>query len=139
MTKAFDVRSELFSQINKASDDSKRNMLLLLLGILDEITSKLDEALSSSEIRKAALNGHEANHHEHHDWIEKHLESDCDAVCAWAREKMLAEKDEAVSERETKRAARKEAILSAIGGAMWVTAAGLAAFVSTLLAGRLTL
>lgn len=113
---SFDVAAELKSQINDENDPARRNMLMLLLGVLeaniagiDRLSKKIDD-LSSDEkaLRTAVLNGHESVHHAHHEWTGvqiaraketeairtwalRRMESTCESACDWAEKKRLQE------------------------------------------------
>ena len=136
---SFDVAAELKSQINDENDPARRNMLMLLLGVLeaniagiDRLSKKIDD-LSSDEkaLRSAVLNGHENVHHAHHEWIAvqidrtketetirtwalRRMASTCESGCEWAEKKRLeeieAEKAALADAKADKRVAR-EAII----------------------------
>lgn len=136
---SFDVAAELKSQINDENDPGRRNMLMLLLGVLeaniagiDRLSKKIDD-LSSDEkaLRTAVLNGHENVHHAHHEWIGAQIDrsketeairawalrrmaSSCESGCEWAEKKRLeeieAEKASLADAKADKRVAR-EAII----------------------------
>lgn len=78
---AFDLKSEIYAQINKTNDETMRTVLLLLLGVLEAnidgiegIKKAINELREDEEtLRKAVLNGHEAVHHDHHEWVAKKI------------------------------------------------------------------
>jgi hypothetical protein len=78
---AFDLKSEIYAQINKTNDETMRTVLLLLLGVLEanldgiEGIQKSIQNLRDDEesLRRAVLNGHEAAHHDHHEWVAKKI------------------------------------------------------------------
>ena len=116
----FDVATELKSQINDENDPARRNMLMLLLGVLeaniagiDRLSKKIDDLSSDEKALKAAvLNGHEAGHHSHHEWVAvqidrsketeairtwamRRMNSTCETACDWAEKKRLQEIEDA--------------------------------------------
>jgi hypothetical protein len=74
-----DPRGEIMAQIAIANDETQRNFLILLLGILDQQTAqyemlnhKLDAILSDEKaIRNTVLNGHADTHHDDHDYVKE--------------------------------------------------------------------
>jgi hypothetical protein len=108
----FDVRREILTAISKTDDHTTKTVLLLLLGVLEEIGGKMD-AMMQTEMRKAVLNGHEVNHHSHHDWVQARMKDGCEDACAWSRRKMVdEEKAAAESEKDTR--ANKRAAVEAV-------------------------
>ena len=68
--KEFNVRSEILATIAKTSDQTMRTVLLLMLGVLDDIGSKLDTVMKDERaLKESVLNGHASSHDEHHRWI----------------------------------------------------------------------
>ena len=83
MSEKFNVKAEILAAIAKTSDEHLKLILLLLLGVLEEISGKIDlVATDEKAIKAMALNGHEANHHIHHDWIEQRMRHN--GRCDWA-------------------------------------------------------
>lgn len=78
------VKSEIISQIAKTEDANVKVVLLMLLGVLDEISTKIDAMRNDEDgLRAAVLNGHEPVHHEHHEWVARKIreeEEDAKAV-----------------------------------------------------------
>lgn len=115
---AFDLKSEIYAQINKTNDETLRTVLLLLLGVLEasiEGTASIKKAIEDlrtdeAGLRDAVLNGHADVHHDHHEWIAKRMAEDCAAVCTWSRGKMDAEKQDAKDAAELARAGKKAAV-----------------------------
>lgn len=71
---SFNVKSEILSAIAKTDDQNMKSLLLLMLGVLEDIGSKIDKALSDEKaLRETVLNGHEPVHHLHHEWVSKKL------------------------------------------------------------------
>ena len=77
---AFELRSEILSQISKTEDENMRVILLLLLGVMEfgaeeikKVGEKVD-ALRTDEdaLRRAVLNGLAPTHHEDHEWLAGH-------------------------------------------------------------------
>ena len=112
-----DTKSKILVAIQETQDQTLRTVLMLMLGIVEEIGDKIDSILADEKsLREAVLNGHAANHDEHHKWIarqivhnedhlrhhrwlQEHMEADCGDVCEWARNKMAEEKENAASRR----------------------------------------
>ncbi len=80
-----DARSEIIKAIAATTDQNLKTVLLLLLGVLEELGGKID-AMRADEVglKEAVLNGHSDKHNKHHDWIEERMGSDCDEGCTWA-------------------------------------------------------
>lgn len=126
MSEHFDVRSEILSQISKTDDENLRVVLLLLLGVLDEIGGKIDTVLADEQsLRQTVLNGHHATHDDDHHWIKARRADDCAAACAWAKEKMAAEATAAADRHGIAR--RFLEAIAAQAGAILATAALVAA------------
>lgn len=69
-TTRFDVRSEILSSIAKTEDQTVKSLLLLMLGVLEEIGGKIDAVISDERtLRETVLNGHAGVHPRHHEWI----------------------------------------------------------------------
>jgi hypothetical protein len=95
----FNVRSAILSEIAKTDDSSMKSILLLLFGVLEQgerglhrIEMKIDKVLKDEQaIKKLALNGHELNHHAHHDWISDRIADECHKDCGWVGEQRKLE------------------------------------------------
>jgi hypothetical protein len=127
MSNSFNVRSEILAAIAKTEDANLKMILLLMLGVLEEIGSKIDTVISDEQsLRDTVLNGHAPKHHAHHDWIEQRMNHQ--GRCEWANKKIESEREAA----ETKTGViRKvlETVLSQVGLVI-VTAIGTWAGVS---------
>lgn len=100
-----DVKSEIISAIAKTEDSNMKVVLLMLLGVLDEISGKIDKMRADEEgLRAAVLNGHAGIHDKHHDWVEI---------------KIKQEEEEAKADKESGRRIRDE-IISKV---LWVALA----------------
>jgi len=107
---AIDVKSEILSAIAKADDQNMKTLLLLMLGVLEEIGGKIDAIWKNDKaLREAVLNGHEAVHGRHHEWIEQRMESKCAAACQWAEKKMVEEIEATKTAKEDARADKRVA------------------------------
>lgn len=139
---SFNVKTEIHKAIAETGDQNLRTILMLLLGVLEELGGKID-AMAADEkgLREAVLNGHTETHDRDHEWaaiqidrakeIEairawalRRMASTCESGCEWAEGKRLEEiasrKTAAEDAKADKRAARDAIIrlvLSAIVGA----------------------
>lgn len=139
---SFDVAAELKIQIAKEDDGNRRNILMLLLGVLEaniegmnRLSRKLDDLRNDEQsLRTAVLNGHEARHHVHHDWVEERMNSSCAEACEWAESKRLEEIDDKKSAKETEkadhRAVRNSVIQQVIAIALSLAMGGAAAVIA---------
>lgn len=74
---SFNAKSEILSAIAKTDDPAMKTVLLLLLGVFEEIGSKIDIFLNNERaIRETVLNGHEPVHHNHHEWLAHRIARD---------------------------------------------------------------
>ncbi len=70
----FNVRSEILSGIAKTEDQTVKSLLLLMLGVLEEIGGKIDSVISDERsLRETVLNGHSDVHPKHHEWIAEQM------------------------------------------------------------------
>lgn len=124
---AFDVKSEILSAIAKTNDDNMKMLLLLMLGVLEEIGGKVDTVLKNENaMRTMVLNGHAPKHHDHHDWVEKRMNRDgeLEPLIYWAAEKMRQEKEDSRNVRKM--------MLDAVGkGVLYLLIGGIGAFVGS--------
>lgn len=76
---SFDAKSEILKAIADTGDKNLKTILLLLLGVLEELGTKID-AMGSDEraLREVVLNGHEEVHHGHHEWVAKKIKQEED-------------------------------------------------------------
>ena len=70
----FDVKSEILSAIAKTEDQTVKSILLIMLGVLEEIGAKIDAVMNDeTALRETVLNGHSNVHSKHHEWISVQL------------------------------------------------------------------
>lgn len=69
-----DVRAEIISAIAKTDDMNMKVVLLMMLGVFDEIIVKID-AMRDDELglRQVVLNGHMESHDHHHEWVARKI------------------------------------------------------------------
>jgi hypothetical protein len=113
-----DARSEIIKAIAATTDQNLKTVLLLLLGVLEELGGKID-AMRADEVglKEAVLNGHSDRHNKHHDWIEERMGSNCDEGCMWAARKMKeeAERDRtAVEDAKADKRSARDAIIRTV-------------------------
>lgn len=73
----FDVKSEILSSIAKTEDHAVKSLLLIMLGVLEEIGSKIDNVISDEKaLRETVLNGHAGVHPKHHEWIAEKMQAE---------------------------------------------------------------
>ncbi|HLP99204.1 MAG TPA: hypothetical protein VK149_12255 [Sideroxyarcus sp.] len=125
------AKDDILAAIAKTEDANMKVVLLLLHGVLDEISEKID-AMAADEkgLRAAVLNGHEPVHHAHHEYIARKMQyEDADAEQRrWVARKMQEEADDAKADKESKRAIRNAiierllwaAVVVIIGASGWV-------------------
>lgn len=102
---SINVRSEILAAIAKTDSTETKAVLLLMLGVLEEIGGKIDNFLQDEKkLRETVLNGHEPAHHSHHDHVAKCVELGGLEVCKWARQQMA---DEDESEKTRKNVVQK--------------------------------
>lgn len=93
---SFDTKSAIMKAINDTTDQSMKTVLLLLLGVFEEIGAKIDSVLTNERaLRETVLNGHEPVHHDHHVWLADRIkrDTDVDAIVVWAKTQMEDQKD----------------------------------------------
>lgn len=139
---SFDVASELKAEIARENDKDRRTVFMLLLGVLEantegmnKLSRKIDDLRSDEQsLRTAVLNGHEARHHLHHDWIEERMAKSCDEACDWAEKKRLAEIEDEKQDKENakadKRTARDAAIRQFVTVMVSIALGGVAALLA---------
>lgn len=84
---SFDAKSEILSAIARTDDPNMKTVLLLLLGVLESTSDKIDgvadtlKAIWKDEqaLRVTVLNGHEPVHHSHHEWVAKKIKEETNA------------------------------------------------------------
>lgn len=100
---SFDAKSGILKAINETNDPAMKTVLLLMLGVFEEICEKMDAVISNdAAIRSMVLNGHEPVHHKHHDWLAQRIARDEElkVLAAWVKVKMQDEKDHLASKRK---------------------------------------
>lgn len=93
---SFSAKTEILSAIAKTDDPAMKTVLLLLLGVFEEIGAKIDNVLFNERaLRETVLNGHEPVHHKHHEWLEDRIARDgeIEHLIDWIKEQK-AEQDE---------------------------------------------
>ena len=93
---SFDAKSGILRAINETNDPAMKTVLLLMLGVFEEIGGKIDSVLKNERVlRETVLNGHTDSHHSHHEWVaakmiqEKEAEEDARKVKVGLTEKVL--------------------------------------------------
>jgi hypothetical protein len=102
---SFNVKSEILAAIGKTNDESMKTILLLLLGVLEEIGGKVDSVLTNERaLRQTVLNGYTDDHHGHHEWLERRIKRDdkVDVIIGWAENKILKEREAEEDARKIK-------------------------------------
>jgi predicted PurR-regulated permease PerM len=77
---AFELKSEIMSEISKTEDERMRVVLLLLLGVMEygaeeiiKVGKKIDELRTDEQaLRRTVLNGLAETHHADHEWVNEH-------------------------------------------------------------------
>lgn len=100
---SFDAKSEIISAIAKTDDANMKTVLLLLLGVLESTSDKIDEVANTLKailkdeqaLRVTVLNGHEPVHHDHHVWVSQRIKRDAEIepIITWAKGQMEDQKD----------------------------------------------
>jgi len=114
------VKDQIVAAIAATEDKNMKVVLLMMLGVLDEIGTKIDTVLNDEKgLRDAVLNGHEPVHNTHHEYIARQIiYEDDDAVQRrWASRKMKEEIEDAKSEKDAKRSVK----YNIIERVLWVT------------------
>ena len=75
------TKQKIQSAIQATDDQTLRTVLLLMLGMMEEIGDKIDSVLADEKsLRDTVLNGHAEHHDEDHEWIKaKRAEESRDA------------------------------------------------------------
>ena len=98
MSQPFNVRSEILGAIAKTNDENLKMILLLMLGVLEEICSKIDTVISDEKtLKEMVLNGHTDQHHAHHDWIAQRIAHQ--GRCEWANKEIAKQADAAAAKK----------------------------------------
>lgn len=102
---SFDAKSGIMRAINETNDPAMKTVLLLMLGVFEEIGGKIDSVLKNERaLRETVLNGHTDSHHSHHEWVAKRIERDdeIDRIVDWAAAKMAQEREAEEDARKVK-------------------------------------
>lgn len=124
---SFEVKSEILSAIGKTEDKNLKMILLLLLGVLEEIGSKIDNVLTDEKsLRESVLNGHADTHHADHEWVKerRRINGEIDSLIVRAAPLMVWGEARMREENERSKDARA-LILDIITKAAWVVVGGL--------------
>jgi len=124
------VKDQIVAAIAATEDKNIKVVLLMMLGLLDEIGTKIDTVLNDEKgLRDAVLNGHEPVHNTHHEYIARRIiyEDDDAAQRRWVSRKMKEEMDDAKSDKDAKRSVKYNiiervlwAVLTIIIGSLYV-------------------
>ena len=77
---SFDAKSGILRAINETNDPAMKTVLLLMLGVFEEIGGKIDSVLKNERVlRETVLNGHTDAHHGHHEWVAKKIKEEDEA------------------------------------------------------------
>lgn len=126
------ARDGILDLISAAGEPSPRDMLRVMLVLVEEIGDKIDAVLANERgLRETVLNGHADVHHEHHEWVRGRIESGCEIACRWAMDKMAEEEREKEAAEELVRAGKKKAVETFVG---WAVVALLSSVVGALAA-----
>lgn len=100
---SFDAKSGILKAINETNDPAMKTVLLLMLGVFEEIVEKIDTVINNdSAIRAMVLNGHEPVHHNHHEWLANRIARDEEhkVLASWVKVRMQEEKEHLASKRK---------------------------------------
>ena len=113
---SFDAKTAILSAIAKTDDANMKTVLLLLLGVLEEIGGKIDSFTANEDaLRQTVLNGHEPVHHKHHEWLSDRIARDDDVrvMASWVKVQMQQE----VESKQSQRKVRDDVLAKIIGAA----------------------
>jgi hypothetical protein len=120
---SFDAKSQIMKAINDTNDPAMRTVLLLMLGVFEEIGGKIDNILKNERaLRETVLNGHTDSHHSHHEWVSKRMQRDeeIEEVIDWVAAKMVQEREAEEDKRKIKvgfvQESFKYVLVAAVGG-----------------------
>ena len=102
---SFDAKTGILKAINETSDASLRTVLLLMLAVFEELGGKLDNVLQNEDsLRHTVLNGHAANHHRDHEWLDRRIQRDAqiEVIVGWAENKIIKERQDEEDARKVK-------------------------------------
>lgn len=100
---AFDAKSGILKAINETNDPAMKTVLLLMLGVFEEIVEKIDTVINNdSAIRAMVLNDHEPAHHTHHEWLANLIARDEEikVLASSVKIRMQEEKEHLASKRK---------------------------------------
>lgn len=123
---SFNAKSSIVSEIARTNDPAMKTVLLLLLGVFEEIGGKMDSVLSNERaLRQTVLNGHTDSHHGHHEWLDRRIKRDeqIEVIVGWAENKIIRER-EAEEDARKVRTGVFEKVLTAVFVAAISFAAG---------------
>ena len=102
---SFSAKSEILSAIAKTDDPAMKTVLLLMLGVFEEIGGKIDSVLKNEQVlRQTVLNGHAVNHDRDHEWLDRRIKRDekMDLIIGWAENKIIKEREAEEDHRKMK-------------------------------------
>lgn len=102
---SFNAKSEIMSAIAKTDDPAMKTILLLLLGVFEEIGGKIDSLMGNERLlRETVLNGHTDSHHDHHEWLDRRIKHDdkIALIIGWAENKIIKEREAEEDARKVK-------------------------------------
>jgi hypothetical protein len=84
MTSNSEIRQKILDLIERGGDLNSGAILILILGVLDEISSKIDDMRADKTgLREVVLNGHSKVHEAHHRWIEAQISEQAENRKGW--------------------------------------------------------
>lgn len=102
---SFDAKSGIMKAISETNDQAMKTVLLLLLGVFEEIGGKIDTVLNNEHaLRQTVLNGHALNHDRDHEWLDRRIKRDeqMEVVIGWAENKIMKERQSEEDARKVK-------------------------------------
>lgn len=102
---SFDAKSGIMKTISETNDPAMKTVLLLLLGVFEEIGGKIDSVLKNEQaLRQTVLNGHALNHDRDHEWLDRRIKRDeqMEVVIGWAENKIMKERQAEEDARKVK-------------------------------------
>ncbi len=102
---SFDAKSGIMKAIRETNDPAMKTVLLLLLGVFEEIGGKIDSVLKNEQaLRQTVLNGHALNHDRDHVWLDRRIKRDeqMEVVIGWAENKIMNERQAEEDARKVK-------------------------------------
>lgn len=114
---SFDAKAGIMRAINDTNDPAMKTLLLLMLGVLEEIGGKIDSVLNNEQaLRQTVLNGHAESHHKHHEWLERRMKRDekIDLIVGWAENKIVKERQAEEDARKVKMGVFEKVIVAVL-------------------------